>query len=159
MFDSTLIRKQISAALETVRSTLAPGVLLRVHPGKVQNMAVNDTNGDILILFPSERTVENDRTFGANHQTRIQKVSIVISLPEYYEDTGAGKVAERVQAALQQLKVTGAIFDLTFDSRREFFQQKRWVLEVVFDITGRARLDEDERGTVPQIASIGIDIL
>lgn len=122
-------------------------------------MAINDSSGDILILFPSERTVENDRTFGANYQTRIQKVSIVISLPEYYETTGAGKVAERVQAALQQLKVTGAIFDLTFDSRREFFQQKRWVLEVIFDITGRDRLDEENLGTIPQIASIGINIL
>lgn len=159
MFDSAKIRTEISAALAPVRATLAPGVLLRIHPNKVQDLAVADDAGDILILFPSERTIENDRTFSANHQTRIQKVSIIITLPEYYSETGAGKIAERVENALDQLKVTGALFDLTFDSRREFFQQKRWVLEVVFDIVGRQRIDEVVIGTLPQITSIGIDIL
>lgn len=159
MFNSELIRKQISAILDPVRGTLAPNVLLRIHPDKVQDLAVADNSGDILILFPSERTIDNDRTLGANHQTRVQKVTIVISLPNYYEATGAGKVAERVEEALQKLKVDGSIFDLTFDSRREFFQQKRWVLELVFDIIGRVKLLEDDRGTVPQIASIGINIL
>jgi hypothetical protein len=159
MFDSAQIRSEISAALTPVRATLAPNVLLRIHPNKVQDLAVADDAGDILILFPSERTVENDRTFAANHQTRIQKVSIIISLPEYYSETGAGKIAERVEDALDQLKVTGALFDLTFDSRREYFQQKRWVLDVTFDIVGRQRIDEQNGGTVPQIANIGIEIL
>ena len=158
MFDSEQIRKEISAALGPVRATLAPNVLLRIHPNKVQELAIADNAGDILILFPSERTIDNDRTFSANFQTRIQKVSIVISLPEYYQGTGAGKVAERVESALEKLKVTGALFDLTFDTRREYFQQKRWVLEQSFDIVGRQRIDEIST-TSPQIATMRIDIL
>lgn len=159
MFDSAQIRSEISAALAPVRATLAPGVLLRIHPNKVQDLAIADDAGDILILFPSERTIENDRTFAANHQTRVQKVSVIISLPEYYSETGAGKIAERVENALDRLRVTGALFDLTFDSRREYFQQKRWVLDLSFDIIGRQRIDEQVGGTLPEIASIGIDIL
>lgn len=158
MFDSALIRKEISQALAPIRGTLAPGVLLRVHPDKVQDLSIADTAGDILILFPSERTTDNDRTFSSNHQTRTQKVMVVVSLPGYYQDIGAGKVAERIEDALDQFKVTGALYPMTFDSRREFFQQKRWVLEINFDIVGRQRIDEIQ-GTVPQIASMRIDIL
>lgn len=132
---------------------------MRIHPNKVQDLSVADDSGDILILFPNERTIENDRTFSANHQTRVLKVSIIITLPEYYSETGAGKVAERIENALDQLKVTGALFDLTFDNRREYFQQKRWVLDLTFDIIGRQRIDEMITGTLPQITSIGIDIL
>lgn len=157
MFDSEKIREEISTALAGVRESLAPGVLLRVHPNQVQDLAVADDKGDVLILFPSERTLENDRTFGANFQTRQQKVLILISLPTYYQEMGAGKVAERVEAALQTLKPTKALFDLTFDSRREFFQQKRWVLEVSFDIVGRQKLIED-RAIAPLILDTRVDI-
>jgi hypothetical protein len=157
MFDSQKIREEISAALDGVRSSLAPGVLLRVHPNQVQDLAVADDKGDILILFPSARTIENDRTFGANFQTRQQKVLILISLPTYYQEMGAGKVAERVELALQALKPSRALFDLTFDSRREFFQQKRWVLEVNFDIVGRQKLIED-RMIAPLILDTKVDI-
>lgn len=159
MFDSALIRKEISIALAAVRASLAPGVLLRIHPNKVQDLAVADDAGDILILFPDERTIENDRTFGANHQSRVQKLSIIISLPEYYQDTGAGKVAERVEKALEKLKVSSALFDLTFESRREFFQQKRWVLDLIFDIVGRQRIDQIVNQTSLEIATLRIDIL
>lgn len=160
MFDSALIRQQISAVLTPVRQSLAPGVLLRIHPDKVADLTIADTDGDVLILFPSERTLENDRTFSINHQTRLQKVSVVISLPSYYSDIGAGKVAERTEKALENLRVTGALFDLTFDTRREFFQGKRWVVDITFDIVGRqAIIDTEDQGTVPQIATIGIRIL
>jgi hypothetical protein len=159
MFDSQVIREQISQALQPVRETLAPNVLLRIHPDTVQGLAVTDDKGDILILLPAERTIDNDRTFGSNHQTRTQKVLVSISLPNYYQATGAGKVAERVQERLEKLKVKGSLFDLTFENRREFFLQKRWVLELTFDIVGRQRLIEDEPGTIPQIASIGVTIL
>jgi hypothetical protein len=160
MFDSEKIRIEISTVLNPVRQTLAPGVLLRIHPNKVADLTIADTDGDVLILFPSERTIENDRTFSINHQTRVQKVSIVISLPQYYSETGAGKVSERVEKALENLKVTGALFDLTFDGRRDFFQGTRWVVEITFDIVGRQRIvDFDTEGTVPQIAAIGIRIL
>lgn len=160
MFDSTLIRQEISAILTPVRQSLAPGVLLRIHPDKVTDLTIADTDGDVLILFPSERTVENDRTFSINHQTRLQKVSVVISLPSYYSDIGAGKVAERTEKALENLRVTGALFDLTFDTRREFFQGKRWVVDITFDIVGRqAIIDTENQGTVPQITTIGIRIL
>lgn len=158
MFDSETIRLEISSALGPVRASLAPGVLLRIHPNKVQDLAISDTAGDILILFPSERTIDNDRTFSANHQTREQKVLVIISLPEYYQATGAGKVAEKVESALEQLKVTSALFDLTFDSRREFFQQKRWVLELSFDIVGRQRIDETNSVSTP-ITNLRVDIL
>jgi len=160
LFDSEKIREEISLILNPVRQTLAPGVLLRIHPNRVADLTIADNDGDVLILFPSERTVENDRTFSINHQTRLQKVSIVISLPQYYSEIGAGKVSERVEKALENLKVTGALFDLTFDTRREFFQGSRWVIEIIFDIVGRqAIIDFDVQGTVPQIATIGIRIL
>jgi hypothetical protein len=160
MFDSEKIRQEISAVLNPVRQTLAPGVLLRIHPDKVADLTIADNNGDILILFPSERTVENDRTFSINHQTRLQKVSIVISLPQYYSEIGAGKVSERVEKALENLKVTNALFDLTFESRRDFFQGNRWVLDISFDIVGRQRIvDLENDGTTPQITTIGIRIL
>jgi hypothetical protein len=160
MFDSALIRQEISTVLNPVRQSLAPGVLLRIHPDKVADLTIADSDGDVLFLFPSERTVENDRTFSINHQTRLQKVSIVISLPSYYSEIGAGKVAERTEKALENLRVTGALFDLTFDSRREFFQGKRWVVDITFDIVGRqAIIDTENQGTVPQIVQIGFRIL
>ena len=160
MLDSEKIRQEISAALVPVRQSLAPGVLLRIHPDKVADLSIADQNGDVLIFLPSERTVENDRTFSINHQTRIQKVSIVISLPRYYSEIGAGKVAERTEKALENLRVTGALFDLTFDARREFFQGSRWVVDLTFDIVGRQRIvDFEVEGTIPQIATIGFRIL
>lgn len=158
MFDSEKIREEISEALAGVRSSLAPGVLLRVHPNRVQDLAVKDDAGDVLILFPSDRAIENDRTLGANIQWREQKVLIVISLPTYYQELGAGKVAERVEAALQQVRCDRASWSLTFDSRREFFQQERWILEITFNLTGRKTVVELS-GTVPTIANIGVSII
>lgn len=159
MFDSAVIRQQISTALTPVRDTLAPGVLLRIHPNKVQDLAIADDQGDILILFPTERTGDNDRTFSANHQTRSQRVAVVISLPEYYSERGAAKIAESVVNVLKKVKVTDALYPLTFDNRREYSQQQRWLLEVNFDIVGRERIDELPDPVLPPITTIRIDIV
>lgn len=142
MSTSAEIRLEISTALNGVRSSLAPGVLLRIHPDRVQDLSVADNAGDILILFPSERVTDNDRTFGGNHQSKIQRILIVISLPNYYQQSGAGEVAERVESALKNLKVLGSLFPLTFESRREFVQQKRWVLELSIEATKRLYISE-----------------
>lgn len=114
-----------------------------------------------MILFPSERTIENNRAFSSNTQTRSQRVAIVISLPEYYSETGAGKVAERVVSVLEKVKITNQniLFPLTFDSRREYFQQKRWVLEINFDIVGMKRIDELPDEPAQPITTIRIDVL
>jgi predicted phage gp36 major capsid-like protein len=159
MFDSIKIRQEISTALIPVRNSLAPNVLLRIHPNKVQDLAIADNEGDILILFPTERTTDNDRTFSANHQTRSQRVSVVICLPEYYSETGATRVAERVVNTLERVKVQDALYPLTFDSRREYSQQQRWLLEVNFDIVGRELIRELPEPVQPPITTIRIDIL
>jgi hypothetical protein len=159
MLDPVAIREEISTALTPVRNSLAPNVLLRIHPNKVQDLALSDNEGDILILFPTERTIDNDRTFRANHQSRSLRVAIVLSLPNYYSEKGAAKIAQNVVEVLEKVRVTEALYPITFDSRREYSQQQRWLLEVNFDIVVRERIDWQPDTVQPPISTIRIDVI
>lgn len=157
MFDDELIREEISNSLEPVRGELAENVLLRIHPNRVQELAIADKSGDILLLFPRERVTNRDERIQGYEEERSLTLLVLVNLPNYYSEIGAAKVARKIEARLRSLLVTGAIYPIRFNRRQEYSREKRWILEVYFDIIGRFVVIES-RPTEAAIAQVDIAI-